>query len=286
MIRVLKLELKKSLKNKLFFFVIIVGFLITVLSFLYNLEVHTKDLNSMLEYEDKTSILSNHLIGLSTLFNHWIGGESYTLGSTIYFYIFPIMVAIPYGWSYCTELKSGYIKNMVIRTGNFNYYLGKYVATFISGGLAMIIPLVLNIMLVASFIPALKPDPAYMPFYGVFPFSFMSQLFYTKPILYVLIYIFIDFIFCGLIACISYAIANLIKNNIVVILFPFASILGVHYLSSFFLEKVKFELSPLTILHPPTTYAVSGYIIMIEIALLFSLTFLTTVIRGLKHEVY
>lgn len=42
--------------------------------------------------------------------NSWIGGEEYSLGFAIFYFLFPIMVAMPYSWSYVQEEKSGYMR--------------------------------------------------------------------------------------------------------------------------------------------------------------------------------
>ena len=139
-----------------------------------------------------------------TLYNHWIGGEPFSLGTTIYFFVFPLLVTIPYGWSYCEEKTSGYIRSMVVKAGKKNYYLAKYTSVFVSGGLAMIIPLLFNFLLTSLIFPAITPEVIYDTTTGVFGESLMSNVYYTNPLVYVSIYLLIDFVFCGLIACISY----------------------------------------------------------------------------------
>ena len=109
----MKIELRKALKNKMFFFSIILGFAVTFLSFLYNYELYTKALRDNKLYSDEYNIIINPMLSMNTLYDSWVGGEAFTLGTTVFFFIFPILIAIPYGWSYCSELKSGYIKNRI-----------------------------------------------------------------------------------------------------------------------------------------------------------------------------
>ena len=92
---------------------------------------------------------------------------------------------------------------MVIRAGKMPYYLAKYAALFVSGGLAVVTPLLFNFLLTAMFIPAVRPDPSYLTAYGIGPASFLSMLFYAHPFLYVFAYLLIDFLFCpyGLYPC-------------------------------------------------------------------------------------
>ena len=118
---------------------------------------------------------------------------------------------------------------MVLKTGKFPYYFAKYCAVFLSGGLTMVIPLVFNFLLTAMFVPAVCPDPSYLIWYAVNGASLMSELYYTYPAVYVLLYLAIDFLFCGLIACLSYSISTIYKNRVVVVLLPFFLLLGLNF---------------------------------------------------------
>lgn len=60
------------------------------------------------------------------------------------------------------------MSQMIVRTGKQRYLTAKYIATFISGGLTMVVPLITNFMLTALFVPAIKPVPTYDTTYGVF----------------------------------------------------------------------------------------------------------------------
>lgn len=281
------IELRKALKNKLFLFSVLLGFAVTFLSFLYNYELYTTALRDNELYSREFDIIINPMLSMNTLYNSWVGGEVFTLGTTIFFFIFPILIAIPYGWSYASELKSGYIKNAVIRCGKKEYFISKYIATFISGGLTMCIPLICNFFLTASFIPAYQPQVRYMQYYSIFSNTFMSDIFYQHPNLYVAIYILIDFIFCGLICCLSCTAANFIRNKVVAILTPFGVMLLFNYVSSIIKSNYSVEVSPMNFLRPcPASYSTNISIIAAEILLLLAITIMPMVIRGKRYEIY
>lgn len=228
---------------------------------------------------------------MNTLYNHWVGGETYTLGSSVYFFIFPLLVAIPYGWSFCNEHRIGYTRCMVLKTGKFQYYFAKYCAVFISGGLAMVIPLAFNFMLTAMFVPAVCPDPSYLIWYAVNGASLMSELYYTYPDVYVLLYLVIDFFFCGLIACLSYSISTIYKNRVVVVLLPFFLLLGLNFAGVSIVytsNLIRYtEFSPIYFLHPAAARYDAGWnVIVAEALILFVLTFVPTVIKGKGNELY
>ena len=157
--KVLRTEIKKAIMTRYFIISIAIGILISMLGLVYNVGLFCGNQR----YDGM-----NPCYEAFTLFNHWIGGEGFSLGSSLYFFVFPILIAIPYGWSYCGEQKSGYMSQMIVRTGKQRYLTAKYIATFISGGLTMVVPLITNFMLTALFVPAIKPVPTYDTTYGVF----------------------------------------------------------------------------------------------------------------------
>lgn len=51
----------------------------------------------------------------------------------------PIIVAFPFMVSFCAERNNGLMRFTIIRIGKYKYYLSKFFASFISGGLAVLI---------------------------------------------------------------------------------------------------------------------------------------------------
>lgn len=60
----------------------------------------------------------------------------------------PIIVAFPFMVSFCAERNSGLMRFTVSRTGKYRYYLSKFFASFISGGLAVLLGMILFGMIV------------------------------------------------------------------------------------------------------------------------------------------
>lgn len=282
--QILRLEIRKALRNKLFYISILLGGVITMLSFFYNVEYYQQDFLIMKQGN------SNPMYAASSLFNLWIGGEPFSLGTSIYFFVFPLLVAIPYGWSYCEEKQNGYIRAVVVRSGKMAYFLSKYIAVFLSGGLAMIIPLIFNFLLTAMFVPAVMPDPLYCTSNGVFFESLMSMIYYTKPFLYVLLYLFIDFLFGGLIACLSFSVACFVRHRTIVVILPFFILLAFHYLRQFIYTSstIRYkELSPIYFLRPVAAmYPAAWSVILVEAVLLILITLFFSMIWERRHEIY
>lgn len=290
MIELIKIELRKALKNKIFYATILVAIGITILSLIYSLSIYKKSNIGIDEYAKANSIVYNPDVQTNILFNEWIGGEGGSLGTVIYYFIFPILCALPYGWSFCTEKKNGYRKTIIVQSGKKEYFVAKYIATFISGGLVMVLPLIANFMMTACFFPAVKPFVVYDIYYAVFPKNMMAELFYSRPFLYVFLYLCIDFIFCGILTCLCISAATFIRQKYVVMIIPFLLCLGINFFMNSTYDNSKSgykELSPFYFLKPiqsryPSTFAIVGGMALI----LFIITFVITQIWERKHEIY
>ncbi|WP_062105422.1 hypothetical protein [Bacillus niameyensis] len=281
--RLLKIELKKAIKNKFFLITLLTASLFALLSAWYRIDSYFYFYHG----GPNLMITGNPMIEASSLFNHWIGGEGFSLGFTLFFTLLPLIAALPYGWSYFIENKSGYVKTVVTRCSKCHYYLSKYLATFTAGGLVVLIPLLVNFLLVACFVPAITPSTEYILYYPVLHGSLWSQLFFTHPVIFVILYLILDFIFAGLFATMSLAITFFIKNRIAVILIPYLLIMILHYSRTFLTYKFYYEISPLHFLHSTSIVNPTNvWIILGQGLLFFVLTFGITMKLGVKREVY
>lgn len=282
----LKTELAKALKNKYFIITLIIASVICVLGAINRINEY----NIMLDYikADKAAhggeIFKNPYLPADSLFTYWIGGEYTSLYFSLYYLLVPLFAAFPYGWSYFMERKKGYIKNVFTRIDKKNYFLSKYIAVFVAGGLAVVLPLLLNFLLTSCFIPARTPDVLYDTYTGVGFLQMWSSLYYTHPFIYVGLYMLLSFVFGGLIAALCLAIAFFIRNRVAVLLLPFFLMLGLNFANTY---SNTWELSPLNFLHPASVVNITnGWIVLIEGILLFVISFGVTMWRGQKDDVF
>lgn len=287
MCSVLKLELKKAFKNKFFWISVVLGCLITLLSFEHMVNMYYEGMSAI--SGNSTDIIYDPHIGINTGFNCWIGGEPFSLGSSIYFFVFPLLIALPYGWSYSEERKCGYRRMMITKTGKKKYYCAKYVAVFLSGGVAMVLPLIFNFWMTLLVVPAILPDVTMNMFYGVFGGSFLAELYYTVPFLYVAIYLFIDFVYCGFLVCICMAVSGIVRQKWGVVLIPFLLLLFVHVITDYIYSDPSVaykELSPLYFLRGvEVRYSFSGSIILLFAIGLLVIS-LIGIIKEYRNEIY
>ncbi len=282
----IRTELSKALKNKYFLITLIAASVIAVLSAMNQINVY----NSIYKYllADKEAnggvCFKNPWLPSDTLYTYWIGADYSSLYFSLFFLLLPLFAAFPYGWSYYMEMKKGYVKNVVTRTKKSKYFLAKYAAVFTAGGLAVMIPLLVNFCSVACFVPARTPNVLYDAYNGVVFPQMWSRLFYTHPLVYVELYMLLNFVFGGLIAALSLVTGFLFKNRVAVVITPFLLMLGMNFVNTY---SNKWELSPLNFLHSGTIYNIpNGWIVLSKAIVLFAVTFGITVWRGQKNEVF
>ena len=69
------------------------------------------------------------------------------LSSDIILFAVPILAAIPYTTAFTDDVKSGYLKPYLTRTSVSRYILGKGLGAAISGGLALVLGILTNLIL-------------------------------------------------------------------------------------------------------------------------------------------
>lgn len=181
----LKLELRKALKNKYFFLSLLMGSALAIASAVIRIQQYDHDLDCARRIRS-FGVMYNSMPEAYTLYNEWLGADGYTIAFSLFFFLFPLFATIPYAWNYCLERNQKYEHNLVIRTGKAPYYTSKYLAAFFSGGLAVVLPLLLNFLIIAMVIPARQPTIQYEMYYGVdygnmYPgFSIQTPCFTTR----------------------------------------------------------------------------------------------------------
>lgn len=282
----LKVELKKAFTNKMFFICLAVGIVITMVSIAQNLSSYwAAEVQNLMVAEQ--GFEKNPMHPMFTPYTNWIGNDYQFPMTSLFYMLLPLLAGLAYGWSYCTERKSGYVAQMVSRSRKKSqYFLAKYIATFLAGGAAVAIPLVLNFIVICCFIPAYTPDNFYWLYYSM-DAHFLRGLFFNTPLLFVCCIILLDFIFAGLFAAACVALAFFVKNKFAVILLPFLGVLAVQYLQDNVLGTITdfIAISPMDFLRGYAMNAVLGLPILIWLILLLVFTLGVTWIKGAKDDV-
>jgi len=130
----------------------------------------------------------------------------------------PLVVVLPFADSYALDKDSGYLKFVLLRTGDTQqYYNAKFAANAVAGGTALFIPLAATFAYLWYTFPhglsqAAKTNPLGGLLGGVFP---------TAPALYISFLMLLAFIFGVVYASLGLALSSSITNRYVVLATPF-----------------------------------------------------------------
>lgn len=256
MVKFLRLEAKRISHSKRFWGVLLIGCALALFQYFF---VALKHGAPSIDWTD---------IGVQyphPWFEFWIGGEWYSLFSYTFFMIFPILAVITQGDSLVTDKLTGYSKQMFMRGKKSDYYRARFISSFFSGGIVIIIPLILNILLCAATAPSVLSQAA-TGTASIFPTSMWSYLYYTHPLVYTFFYLIIDFIYGGLFAVFATSLGVVTRNRFLPLIFPF-----IMYLFSYtvFSSLGIWEYAPFNFLAPAQrVFNISFLIIVIEAVLL------------------
>lgn len=272
----LKNELHRIFTGTSFKLSLGIGLLISIVHYLFN----------VLKVYPCASAISESIIEgyLPSVFNQWIGTTLSTVESYLFFLIIPVLATIPFGGDFFEEIQTGFARNVLLNTKcKLRYFMVKFLVSFVSGGISVIIPLITNLALTSATIPALRPI-ASTNYFSIFATSMWAELYYSHPWIYTAFYLSIIFVFSGLFAQISLWIVFYVSNRIVVIFTP---LIVYTLIYSFCVTIGCPEFSPLNFLPPQQiVYDISFKIILIEIILLFLVNLIMFVYKGCKNDFF
>lgn len=154
------------------------------------------------------------------LLSAWFGSDFQFVWNQIYYLIFPILAALPYGGSYYMDCIRGYNGEICLKTSRYNYLLSKMCAIFISSFSSITIPLMLSLFIVGGLYPDIKPSILNPSTLYVLDTGLFSSLFHVDPVLFCLAYILADGMFAGVIGLIALAVTGLCRSHFMTVTVP------------------------------------------------------------------
>ncbi len=147
-----------------------------------------------------------------SVFEKWMGVRYYTLGSTMWNFLFMLLVSIPFSCSLCSELKNHYGLHIITKIGKKKYYSTKVIISFISGFMISFVALVLDFMLLALYNRATYPEVDAMTV-SISQYDFLSVMFYTHPYVYCFAWLGVICIWAGIFSVFTLTIGLFIKKT-------------------------------------------------------------------------
>lgn len=247
--KLLKMELRKVITSKFFWLSLFIGLCLAGIQAYNNI--------GYIRWVDEGSRSMPHPYGFdsTSLLILWLGVDNRTTLGTLFYLAFPVLAAMPFGASYFTERKNGYALQIITKSGQKSYLSAKWTAAFLSGMLVIGIPMIFNLMLNALICPL--GEVHILSFVaGVRQGYIASKLFYTHPVLYILIGLALNIVWGGICAVISLTAGMFLKNRILVVISP-----------SILLELIGFVLVEMKILFHFTKYTVIPREMMMTVGL-------------------
>ena len=194
-------------------------------------------------------------------YNRWLGGEYYSLQSTLFYLLVPIVCALPYGDSWLCDCAGSIGGQAVIRGGKRPFVQTKLLVSFLTGALIAVLPLLFDFVLTSAILPAIVPKAGL----GLSPIStksLLGDLFYAKPFWYVLVYLGINGLFFGSLNTLSIAAGLFTANRYMAILTPFFCYMALHCAGT---TIQRFELCPSGFLRPCQQFITTWVILGAEV---------------------
>ena len=152
----------------------------------------------------------------------WIGTDYQFVTNSLFYALLPILAALPYAGTYYEDIKTGYLKNILLHTSRREYYMAKAFVVFVMAAITVMIPLLLDLMAVMTIYPLRMPERLEFLAAGILDVNLFSGLYETNGALYALAFILLDGLFAGLLALVSVCVAERVESMFSAIVIPFA----------------------------------------------------------------
>lgn len=277
----IKTEIWKAMHNPYFLLSLLAGLFMISCDVVQN----AVSVKMLTEANMEAGLIGNGFDGFS-LFVRWITVNGFTFGCRYFYLVWPILAAMPFGWSYCQEMRSGMVIQYITRGTKSQYFVSKYLAIFFSGGIAVSLPVLVNLLLNAIVCPYNIPLVT-RNLTSIFDGWFMSVLFYTNPWTYAIIWCVVEFLIGGATATLCFVVGSHIRFQVMVMLFPFLICYLLDLASNFVLNSVDLNLtlSPLYLAMAGTGNANPEWLVFSMVGLYSGLSFLIGYLQVMKNEV-
>ena len=271
----LKIEAERALRSRMLWAVLATGILITGTEFVMSPLKYSKDIIGGFDGS------VNNVI--NTVFNSWFFSldRNAVVLRQLYVMVMPLMAVFAYSGSAVSDIKSGYIKNIYTRTKKRNYLIAKCLVSHMAGGVAVVLPLLMNLAACSMILPSVKMEAA-AGCYEPRGFSMLSGVAYTHPYVYIFTELFIIFMYTGLFTTCSVMLAQIIPVQFVALIAPFL-INYFCYVIQNFLGLAKY--SPMRIMMVGYSYSNTVWSVFAEYILLWLVMYGIYMYRGKRNEV-
>lgn len=265
MLKLLKTELWKAFHNWLFYTAILIG---TILSLVYAIEIWREvmpRIRQVLEMDPVPWMIKT--VNGFALAELWMGVSNYTVASTVFYMIWPLLTAMPYSWSYWKEKRDGVADQIMMQCGRKQYFAAKYLAVLISGGAVVFWTYLISFMMDATFLKMSFPS---FESSAIHHGCVLSGMYFTHPYLYCILIMFICAFYGGVVACLSFLPGSKPRFQVVPMMTPYVLLMGYDLVLQYLRVQRLVPVSPLYLIQMDV--GVPTYIFLIALALLIAIS--------------
>lgn len=150
----------------------------------------------------------------------WIGTDYLFAYNQMFYILLPVLACLPYGGSLYTDIRTGYDKNICVKTSRLNYTFAKGISVFLSGFASVCLPLVMNLFIAAGIYSNYIPERLNATSISLDDIYLFAGIFEKHPAMYCLVYILIDSLFAGAMALTSLSLTVKVKSSFTAVVTP------------------------------------------------------------------
>ena len=235
-------ELRKSMHSKALWTAVAIGLVFSALNIIETYDAFQESVETVIDMRTRGYLASTAY----SLFRAWMGhGGSY--GAAMFFAVWPVLAAMAFGWSYNNERISGVYNQIAIRVGRRRYFTAKHTAVFVSGGIAMSFPVLIDLLVLAMIYPAGSGA-------GLNDSHFLCALNAENPWAYCLVWSGMLFLLGGAVACVCHVVGTYLRHGVMVVLTPYAILIAVDALTTMLRTAIapkiiRYTISPLQMVY-------------------------------------
>jgi hypothetical protein len=244
---VLRVELYRALTGKTFVVAVAIGCVLALAAAVHPISLYYTVVSQYLTDE----YLAYHYVyqfAYTSAWTEWLPLRATDSLPNLFFFTAPLLITFAYSWSFRSDQLSGYGQGIMVRSTRFAQYTAKALATFVAGGLTISVPLLVNFVAIACFVPLQSPDILFDIYTGVSTNMAFSALFFNHPLLYVVLRLGIDFVLAGLWASAVLALSLCMKNRVAIVALPYIALIVIKYVSESLYELFAFSGYNLTVI--------------------------------------
>ena len=280
----IKIEIERLLHSSFLYISLSIGICCSLINCINNARIVARFTATIAESLANGLCISTSFEGFS-LFVRWMAVNPASFGNNLFYFIWPILAALPFGWSYSADRRTGYYDQIVLRNSRQTYFISKYIAVFAGGGISIAFPVLLDLLVNAMICPTCVPDVTY----SILPISnmsFMSQLIYTSPWIYALVWCVLDFLFGGAAACLCFVSGARFRFSVIVMLTPF---LGFTLVDSFLtilcsISHTKKLFSPFQVAQAASLTINPGWVVLPTLCVMLVVSLVLGYMEMVKRE--